>query len=294
MDYEIVADRPCLLGEGPLWNGGEQKLFWSDIFDGKLYEFDPATGEHRQIYSGEQVGGFTFHAAGGFLLFGERGSIRHFDGATARDLISELPAERLTRFNDVIADPMGRVFAGTIPVPGQPARLYRLDLDGSLRVVANDVGLSNGIAFSPDETKLYYSDSGSAIIPACIYVFDYDRATGEISNRQVFHAPDASGDIPDGLTVDAEGYIWSARHCQGCVIRFAPDGREDYRVEVPASLVTSCTFGGDDLRDLYITSAGGQHRGEPAYGDWAGALFRVRPGVEGLPERPARVELPPE
>ena len=292
MDYEIVADHPCLLGEGPLWNGAEQKLYWTDIFDGKLFAFDPATGENRQIYAGEQVGGFTFQAAGGLLLFGERGSIRQFDGETTKDLVSELPEERLTRFNDVVADPMGRVFAGTIPVPGQAARLYRMDLDGSLRVVANDIGLSNGLAFSPDQTKMYYSDSGSAIIRSCIYVFDYDRATGELSNRQVFQAPGSPDDIPDGLTVDAQGYIWSARHCQGCVIRFAPDGREDYRITVPAKLVTSCTFGGEDLGDLYITSAGGEHRGEPAYGAWAGALFRVRPGVKGLPERLSRVKLP--
>jgi len=291
MKYEIVADKECKLGEGPLWHAGERRLYWADIENGRLFHLDPATGAVEQIYQGEMVGGFTFQAGGGLLLFGERGSIRHFENGVATNVIAEIEAERPTRFNDVIADPTGRVFAGTIPVSGQAARLYRVDTAGALTLIADDIGLSNGFAFSLDNTRLYYTDSGTGPIAPKIYVYDYEQASGEISNRRIFHRPAPGDGIPDGMTIDHEGHIWSARWGGGCVIRFRPDGTEDYRIELPARKITSCIFGGDDLADLYITCAGGDNRGASDNGEWAGALFRVRPGVHGLPEFMSRVAL---
>ena len=284
MDYEIVADYWCTLGEGPLWHPVERRLYWTDIERGRIFVLDPATGTTAQIYDGDRVGGFTFQADGGLLLFGDRGSIRHFDGANAKSVVAEIEAERSSRFNDVIADPEGRVFAGTMPIAGKPARLYRLDTDGRLTVADAEIGLSNGLTFSLDGTKLYYTDSGQSPYPPNIYVYDYDRSSGDISDRRVFHTPNTSDGIPDGMTIDHEGCIWSARWGSGCVIRLDPNGFECDRVELPARKITSVTFGGEDLSELYITSAGGNDRSLAENGPAAGALFRVRPGVHGLPE----------
>ncbi len=276
MKCEIVVDLSCRLGENPLWNAEEAKLYWTDILAGRIYAYDPATGEHEEVYSGESVGGFTFQRDGALLLFGMRGSIRLLRDGRFTQIVDEIAAERETRFNDVIADPRGRVYAGTIPANGKPARLYRIDTDGSAECIHTEI--------SPDGTKLYHTDSGGGGFPGQITVQDYDAETGALSDRRAFHVATLPGDIPDGMTIDAEGGIWSARHGIGRLVRYLPDGSEDMRIEIPAGLVTSCAFGGPDLGDLYITSAGGDMRGAPAAGEWAGALFRVRPGVCGVPE----------
>ena len=114
MEPELIADYQCVVGEGPLWHEDEQRVYWTDIVTGRLFRYDPASGHHEQIYSGEQVGGFTLQEDGALLLFMERGKIATWRDGTLTTLIDEIPAERPTRFNDVIADPRGRIFCGTI------------------------------------------------------------------------------------------------------------------------------------------------------------------------------------
>ena len=279
MNPERVVDCGCELGEGPLWHPEERRLYWVDIPSGRLLRWRPGQAARETFLGGEAVGGCTLQADGSLLLFMAGGAIRRWDPAAPESLaevVEGIPDERETRFNDVIADPAGRVFCGTLPAPGRLGRLYRLDTDGSLRVVLEGVGCSNGMGFTPDRRGMYFTDSPTRTID----LFDYDAATGELSNRRTFaRTPDDEG-VPDGMTVDAEGFVWSARWGGACVVRYAPDGSVAGRVELPTPKVTSVMFGGDDLSDLYVTTAGGSG----SAGGPAGAVFRVRPGVGGVSE----------
>jgi sugar lactone lactonase YvrE len=197
--------------------------------------------------------------------------------------MEEIPEERSTTFNDVIADPQGRVYCGTLPTKDRLGRLYRLDVDGTLTIMVEGIGCSNGMGFSLDHRAMYYTDSGVREI----YRFDYDKATGALANQRLFARLREDQGLPDGMTVDAEGCLWSARWDGGCVARYAPDGTELSRIELPAKKVSCVTFGGDDYGDMYITTAGGADKATEGWG--AGALFRVCPGVRGLPEFRSRI-----
>jgi len=287
---ELIADYGCVTGEGPLWHPGQQRLYWCDIPRGRLYRYDPATGEHEMCHEGEVLGGFTIQADGALLLFGTRGAVRIWREGELTTVIDEIPEERETRFNDVIADPVGRVFCGTMPTGERLGRLYRLDPDGTLTWVLEGVGCSNGMGFTPDGKGMYYTDSARREI----YLFDYDRESGEIANRRVFvRIPKGEG-VPDGMTVDAEGTIWSARWGGGCLVRYGRgDGEqaasEVQRIPFPAKKVSSVTFGGPDYGDTYVTTAGGDRKEEEGAG--AGALFRLCLGIQGVPEFYSRIGL---
>jgi D-xylonolactonase len=288
MEPERIADTRCALGEGPLWHAEEQRLYWTDITGGALYRYDPTTGQHERCYTGPQVGGFTFQEDGSLLLFKERGAITRWRDGREDTLHEDIPEERSTRFNDVSADPGGRVFCGTMATKERPGKLYRLDADGSLHVALDSVGISNGIGFTPDRRGMYYTDTADNTI----YLFDYDQKSGEITNRRVFASvPRTDGEgYPDGMTVDAEGCVWSARWDGGCAVRYAPDGTLVERVVFPAKKVSSVVFGGPDWKDLYVTTAGGDKR--ETEGDGAGAVFRIRPKVGGSSEFRSRVTAP--
>ena len=283
MKPELIADYQCVIGEGPLWHPGEKRVYWTDISMGRMFRYDPANEVHEQIYEGDVVGGFTIQEDGSLLLFLAMGAIAIWREGQFRYVYEEIPNERETRFNDVIADPAGRVFCGTMSTPDRPGRLYRLDADGQLTQVLDDVDISNGMGFTPDRTQMYYTDSPKREI----YLFDYNRDTGGITNKRVFvRTPEGEG-MPDGLTVDAEGYIWSARWDGSCLVRYTPDGKEDRRIEFPAKKVSSVIFGGEDYTDMYVTTAGGDNKAEEGYG--AGALYRVNAGVRGVPEFLSRI-----
>jgi sugar lactone lactonase YvrE len=288
MKPELVADYQCHIGENPLWHPMEQRLYWTDITRGKLFRYDPATGYHEQCYSGAPVGGFTLQADGALLLFMERGAIAKWRDGRLDYVVEEIPGELENRFNDVIADPVGRVFCGTVsmPVGTRPGRLYRLDTDGSLHLLLEGIQVSNGMAFTPDRRHLYYTDSNSCHI----YLFDYDDKTGALTHQRVWlRTPDGAG-VPDGMTVDAQGYVWSARWDGSALYRYTPSGVEEQRIEFPAKKVSSVTFGGEDLSDIYVTTAlTDSSKAEEGAG--AGALFRLRLGIRGLPEFFSRVML---
>lgn len=287
MEPELIADYRCVTGEGPLWHPDEQRLYWVDIPLGRMFRYDPATGQHEQVYQGEQVGGFTIQSDGGILLFMARGAVKIWREGSLTTVIDEIPDERATRFNDVIADPVGRVFCGTMRTPERLGRLYRLDLDGRITKLLDGIGTSNGMGFTPDHRQMYYTDTPKREI----YRFDFDRETSAITNQQVFvRTPeDPAEGRPDGMTVDAEGYVWSARWDGGCLVRYAPDGTEERRIHFPAKKVSCPTFGGPDYGDLYVTTAGGDKKEENGPG--AGALFRIRLGIRGVPEFRSRVGL---
>lgn len=294
MTAEIIADYACETAECPLWHAAEQRLYWTDIPTGRLFRYDPAANRHQQVYQGRPVGGFTVQADGTLLLFRDRCNVAvwHVDDRQST-LVEQLPDETDTRFNDVIADPQGRVFCGTLAVKRpdgtvqKPGRLYRLDLDGSIRPVFQCVGTANGMGFSPDGRTFYFTDTGAGTI----WQFAYNCDTGEISAASVFaQVPDLPGEgRPDGLTVDTQGNVWSARWDGGAVVCYDPRGRLLRRIELPARNVSSLALAGPDYSHMYVTTAGAADRA--ANGPLAGMLLRLDAPTPGVPEFCSRIGL---
>ena len=282
---ELMADYRCETGEGPLWHPMERQVYWSDIPRGRIFRLNPFSRRHEQIYEGRIVGGYTIQSDGSLLLFMDRGSVAVWRDGKLKYLVNEMEGETDNRFNDVAADPAGRVFCGTMPTDTRSATLYRMDTDGSVTTVLEGVGLSNGIGFSPDQKQMYYTDS----LARKIYIFDYDIDSGDITNQRVFVETPDDGSIPDGMTVDAEGYVWGARWDGSSLYRYNPDGEQVAQIQFPAKKVSSVIFGGVDLTDMYVTTAGGGNKAEEGPG--AGGLFRLNVGVQGKPEFLSRVGL---
>jgi D-xylono/L-arabinono-1,4-lactonase len=285
MEPELLADYACETGENPLWHPTEARVYWLDIPRGRMFSLDWATGEHRQVLEEDlAIGGAVLHEGGGLLLFMEHGRVVRWQGGEIVDLTPRIEEIGDTRFNDAVADPSGRVFSGTMP--NGESLLFRFDLDGSHQVVQRGLKLSNGMDFSPDRKILYHTDSEDHTI----WAYDYDEETGALSGRREFARVNEGEDVvPDGLTVDAEGYVWSARWNGSALVRHRPDGSEDMWVPFPTKKVSSVIFGGRDLDELYVTTAGGDDKEEN--GEHAGALFRVRPKVRGLAPFVARVTV---
>ena len=283
---ERVADTRCVTGEGPLWHPDERALYWCDIPNGRLFRTAANDDGYELVLDEENaLGGVTVERDGALLLFRGGGRIERFDGEGDPERVTTVESATHTRFNDVVADPEGRVYAGTMPTDGELGRLYRVESDGdgvSVDVVAGGKGfdIPNGMGFTDDHGTMYVTESEAHTV----YAYDYDRTTGDLSNRRPFVETDPDDGVPDGMTVDDAGDVWSARWGGGAVVRYAPDGTERGRVSFPARKVSSVTFGGDDCRDAYVTTAGGDDR--EAEGDGAGALFRFRApeGVAGRPE----------
>lgn len=285
-NFDLIADYACETAENPLWHPIEKRLYWTDIPTGRLFRYDPATDTHEQIYQGRIVGGFTFEASGGLLLFRDCGNIALWRDGDITELVHEISIERDSRFNDVIADPAGRVYCGTMSSEHSKGRLYRLDLDGSLTEILSEVGCPNGMGFTPDLKGFYYTDSFAQEI----YRFDYRAEDGALSNRFIFTTISTPNELPDGLTVDAEGRVWSALWDGSGLVRFNSEGHLEARWSLPTKKVSSVAFGGDDLRDLYITTAGGHIKHED--GPTAGAVFRMKTKAQGRPEFFSRITTP--
>ena len=284
---EVVVDLPCETGEGPLWHPREQVLYWVDIPAGRLYRYDPAAGTNVLAYQHDhEIGGFTFQEDGAILLFCSFGTILRLHQGTVTTVVASIPGEEGSRFNDVVAAPGGQVFCGTMPTGEIPGRLYRLDHDGSLTMLFDDIGCSNGFGFTHDERTMYYTDTNRKVI----WTISLDPVTGEIGEREdLINTSDGPG-FPDGMCVDAEGTIWSARWDGYGVYRYAPDGTLIGKVPFPVRKVSSIAFGARDLRTAYVTTAGGPDRGQ-VEGNLAGSLFRVDLGVTGKPVYYSRVLL---
>jgi D-xylono/L-arabinono-1,4-lactonase len=278
MTLEMIADYACVVGEGPMWHPFEQKVYWLDIGNGRMFRYDPATGKHEQVYQGAAIGGYTIQDDGSLLLFMDKGAVKIWREGHLTTILEDIPDERDSRFNDVFADPAGRVFCGTMPTKDRLGRLYRLDPDGTLTILLENIGTSNGLGLTPDHKGLYYTDSEAH----SIYLFDYDKKTGAITNQRTFKQTPPEEGVPDGMTVDADGYVWSAHWDGSCLIRFSPEGVEERRIQFPAKKVSSVIFGGKDYTDIYVTTAGGDHK--ETDGATAGSLFRMNLGIRGVSE----------
>lgn len=276
---KLVVDLPCETGEGPLWHPHQHVLYWVDIPAGRLYRYDPATETNELVYQhSAEIGGFTFQVDGSILLFCSRGEILRWQNGDLATIIADIPAELESRFNDVVAAPGGQVLCGTMPTGDQPGNLYRLNLDGSLTLIFDDIECSNGFGFTEDEQSLYYTDSNQRVI----WQIPLDPLSGELGERTVLVSTAGEDGVPDGMCVDSLGTIWSARWDGHGLFHYAADGSPLGKVEFPVRKVSSVAFGGPDLRTAYVTTAGGNQRG-PVEGDLAGSLFQVDLGVAGKP-----------
>ena len=281
MTVDVALEAGDLLGEGPVWCAEEQSLYWVDIKKPSVRSWKPGTGEQRVWPVQAEIGSMALRSRGGMVLALRDGfaflDLESGEVTPLHDPEPDLPG---TRFNDGKCDPQGRFWAGTMDceeVEGLGS-LYRLDHDHSCHRMVDGVICSNGLGWSPDGRTMYYTDTWTRRIDA----FDFDPATGEVGNRRIFaEVPDGDG-APDGLAVDAEGGVWSARWDGWKVVRHAPDGSVDAVVETPVPRPTSCAFGGSDLRDLYVTSASvGLDHAARAAAPLSGSLFRVRTAVCG-------------
>jgi sugar lactone lactonase YvrE len=281
---EVIADYACEVGENPLWHPDNGTILWTDIPKGRLFQYQPAKKTTEIIYTGRPVGGFTIQQDGSLLLFKDRGTVTHWRGEGEVVIIPEIPIERELRFNDVIADPIGRVFCGTY-THGHRGRLYRLDTDGTLTKVLDDIGCSNGMAFTLDRTGMFYIDS----FAQNIYLFDYDERTGELSNQRVFYSVPKEQGSPDGCTLDEHGYLWYALWGGSAVVRLNPQGEVVETIAMPAQKITSLSFGGVDLKTIFVTSEGGNARSERDL--LAGATFSANCSVAGKPEFRSRIAM---
>jgi sugar lactone lactonase YvrE len=269
------------LGEGPRWNVDEQALYWVDIENDAFHRFDPATGAQERCVVGLPVSALGFRAAGGLILATRDGFAVWEPETQALRFLADPEAHRPeSRFNDGAVDCRGRFWAGTMSVD-PTSSLYRLDPDGSVQQMETGLTISNGIGWSPDNRTMYLTDTPRQVI----YAYDFDAATGAIANRRLFVAtPDELGG-PDGLAVDSEGGVWSARWGGWKVTRYDPGGAVEREIRLPVECPTSCNFGGAGLDELYITSAWtGVDPAQLAAQPWAGDLFRVQVGIKGRPE----------
>ncbi|MCW2984904.1 MAG: hypothetical protein JWR63_2474 [Conexibacter sp.] len=281
-----MVDARAVLGEGPSWDARRGVLHWVDIDRGRVHTFDPRTGTGHMRDVRQHVGFAVPRACGGLAVGVGSAFALLDDGATEPRIVADLPGNgTATRMNDGRCDSAGRLWAGTMGLGAEPGAgtLYRLDPDHRVHTMIEGVTISNGIDWSPDDRRMYYVDSATGRID----IFDFDAAAGRISNRRPFaQLPETDGE-PDGLTVDLDGHVWVAVWAGSAVRRYTPDGTLAGELRLPASLVTSCAFGGDDLRDLYVTTARcdltpQQLEAQPQ----AGGVFRVRPGARGRPATP--------
>ena len=280
-EYEVVVEPPAQLGEGPRWDAQTGTLLWVDILGRRLHRYDPGRGCDDWVQLDELVSAALPRASGRPLL-GLPDGFYDADGHKLSRVVAVEAERPENRTNDAACDPAGRLWAGTMALDERTpsAGLYRIDADLTVTKVVADTTISNGLGWSPRGDRFYFIDS-----PTCrVDVFDCDVASGTIENRRPLAAVQVEDAVPDGLAVDAEGCIWVALHGGWGLARFSPEGELMGRVELPVAKVTSCCFGGPDLRDLYVTTRRQSlSEREVQEQPLAGALLRLDAGVAGLP-----------
>jgi sugar lactone lactonase YvrE len=277
-EVEHVLAAHNQLGEGALWSVDEQALYWVDIERNTFSRFLPATGVYETVDVGVPIGVLALRTTGGLVMATKKGfALWDKDTAELRYIINPEFDKPQLRFNDGAVDSRGRFWAGSMGGRGEGA-LYRLDPDGSVHIIIPGVTIPNGIGWSPDDTLMYFTDTGTRTI----YAFDYDAVSGNVINRRAFIEVPAEMGAPDGLVVDREGYIWSACWDGAKLVRYTPSGTVDRIIPIPALRPTSCVFGGPNLDELYITSAfTGLSEEQLKQYPLSGDVFRLKVDVTG-------------
>ncbi|MBF0277063.1 MAG: SMP-30/gluconolactonase/LRE family protein [SAR324 cluster bacterium] len=283
-NIECVVDAKNKLGEVPVWCPREQALYWIDIEGCLLQRFIPELGEVKVWKMPERIGSFAIRETGGLIVAFASG-FAFYDLETEKIQWLSKPESHIprNRFNDGKCDRNGRFWAGTMDdqLSEHTAALYCYNPDGTVQQRLKDVGISNSLAWSPENDKFYFADT----LDGSIYVFDYDHDSGQIANKRVFATTEEQPGVPDGSTIDEEGYLWNAQWDGWRLVRYAPSGEINQIVDLPVQKPTSCMFGGANLDTLYVTSAiwdlsSEQLKKQPH----AGGVLAIDVGVKGLPE----------
>jgi L-arabinonolactonase len=289
-EITCVVDAKAILGEGTIWDGKEQVLWWIDIWANAIHRYDPATGNDEIFATPEYLGCIGLRERGGLVLTMVSG-FYFFDPKTGKfdpivDPEKDMPD---TRFNDGKPDRQGRFWSGTMfESPGKPPAkiesLWRLDPDLSVHRIVEGIGCANGLAWSPDSRTMYFTDSHTNLV----WAFDFDPASGDVENRRVFLDLTNEGYIVDGATVDEAGNYWLTVPFKGKVLAYDPKGKLMRTIDMPTDLPTCCEFGGEDLDTLYVTSAVLKRPYAEIKGAGPhGGLFAITGlGVKGLPLPP--------
>lgn len=286
MKIEQLVDCNTTLGEGPLWDVEQQRIYWIDSFGNKVFR---ATAEGTEVETWDvpdKIGSMALRKDGKGAVVALRTGIHLLDFASGDvELVVDPESDiESTRLNDGKVDKQGRFVVGSMDMKEEAPNgsLYRLDTDFSCHRLLGDIMVSNGPCWSPDGDTFYFTDTWSEDI----WAFDYDQDAGTLSNKRTLCSTKGQDGVPDGSTVDAEGFVWNAQVYGGYVVRYAPDGSVDRRIEMPVKKVTSVMFGGPDLDLLYVTSMAKPPLPHlPEDGPLGGSLFVIRNlGVRGIPE----------
>ncbi len=294
----VIADYGDLCGECPVWNPEEGLLEWTDCVGKKFLRLRWPSRQHGIVAREAAINGFRRNRPGGFVVTNNQG-IWLWDGGQNLSVVATEVEGRPCQMNDCVADSRGRLFAGSYfynPVGDyELGKLIRVDTNGKASILDEGFHLSNGLGFSPDETVLYFADS----VARRIYAYDYDGRAGLVRNRRLLVQVPGDEGLPDGLAVDAEGFIWSAQWYAGCVVRYGPDGKMERRVSMPAKQTSSLAFGGPELTDIFVTSAAQSEPMpvmppgyDPKSGNFGGALYHFNAGIAGQRQHAANITLP--
>lgn len=291
-NIECVYDGICHLGEGPVWNLQQQKLFWTDILKHEIWVYDPILRLSKIFWKGSlQVGGFAFNHEGAIILCTDKGIYKldinsEEPSHEEPKLLFDIPLSENERFNDITVDPKGRIFAGTISRPDfTNGKLYRMEKGKKPSVVLSNLYCSNGMTFSMDERYFFHTDSTLHRITK----YAYDRTNGEISSPSIYFQGTGDMGLPDGITLDSEDHIWAAFWGGSCVRRLDPKGKIVAEIPLPVKQPSSVIFGGRNLDELYITSACENAddiiTGYCKDGTFIGGpMYKYHQGVTGRPE----------
>ncbi|HEY9049216.1 MAG TPA: SMP-30/gluconolactonase/LRE family protein [Ohtaekwangia sp.] len=254
-EVEVVLDYQCYLGEGPVWDDQRKSILWIDIMQGDVHEYIPASRQHRKVNLSSMVGAVALQENGNLVAALKSGIyyMQRDSGALERLMHPEAHIEA-NRFNDGKCDADGRFWIGSMALSEEygAGNLYRVDRDLSYTKVLDNVSLSNGLTWSHDNRTFYYIDTPTQQVVA----FDFDIRSGIITHKRVIITIPETDGFPDGMTIDTEGMLWIAHWGGWQVSRWNPTtGEKIYQFQLPVAHVSSCAFGGDDFRDLYITSA---------------------------------------
>ncbi|MCJ7695135.1 MAG: SMP-30/gluconolactonase/LRE family protein [Anaerolineaceae bacterium] len=270
-----------VLGEGPIWHPIENAYYWVDIENCQVCRFYLESEKIEVKTLGTSVGALAFRESGGLLLATGKGlGFWSFDDPTLRIIANPVNNQPGVRLNDGKVDSLGRFWVGSLDQGGNAA-LYRLDPDHTCTTILINLKIANGLAWSLDQETFYFTDSGDH----AIYTYTFNIQKGLITKRKTFAQlpADNSKGTPDGLTIDSEGCIWSAIWGGGKITRYSPTGNPILEINLPVSRVTSCTFGGKDMKDLFITTASiGLTEEEIKLQPLAGDIFTYHTEVEGI------------
>lgn len=279
----LLLDAKADLGEGPLWSERDQSIYWTDIKVRRLSRYRLADGAAQSWDMPATIGwAVERRERPGFVV-----GLAHAIAEVTLDPFRltqrcEIETDKTgNRLNDAKVDPQGRIWFGTMQDAEKEnsGAFYRLDPDFSVHQADRGYICANGPTFSPDGSIVYHTDSNAREI----YRFDV-RSDGSLADKRVFARFSEEEGFPDGMTTDREGCLWVAHWGGWCITRFRPDGTRDRKVPFPVSQVTSCTFGGNGLDRMFVTSARiGLSEGQLAKEPLAGGLFEIDPGVVGLP-----------